>query len=72
MNEATIMPRVFIIQDGDTKIRLSDPSPAWSVEAVMDHYAPMYPFLLSAKPTGPLIQDDEVQYTLSTVVGTKG
>ena len=36
---ATQLERVFILNDKGQDIRLTDPEPRWSVEAVMNFYA---------------------------------
>ncbi|WP_312903252.1 PRTRC system protein C, partial [Chryseobacterium taichungense] len=46
---ATQLERVFILIDNGQEIRLTDPEPKWSVEAVMNFYANTYPILTTAK-----------------------
>ena len=36
---ATQLERVFILKDNGQEIKLPDPEPKWSVEAVMNFYA---------------------------------
>ena len=69
---ATHLERVFILKDKGQDIRLTDPEPRWSVEAVMNFYANMYPMLTTAKVSAPQIKDDTVEYKLESVMGTKG
>ena len=69
---ATQLERVFILKDNGQEIRLNDPEPKWSVEAVMNFYANMYPILTTAKASGPQIKDDAVEYKFESVMGTKG
>ncbi|MDL2141722.1 PRTRC system protein C [Flavobacterium tructae] len=69
---ATHLERVFILKDKGQEIRLTDPEPRWSVEAVMNFYANMYPILTTAKVSAPQIKDDRVEYKLESVMGTKG
>lgn len=69
---ATELERVFIIIDKGQEIKLNDPEPKWSVEAVMNFYANIYPILTTAKVSAPAIRDDTVQYTFESVMGTKG
>lgn len=69
---ATQLERVFILTDKGQEIRLTDPEPKWSVEAVLNFYAPTYPILTTAKISAPKIKDDEVQYHFESVMGTKG
>lgn len=69
---ATDLERVFILKDKGQDIRLTDPEPRWSVEAVMNFYANMYPMLTTAKVSAPQIKDDTVEYKLESVMGTKG
>ncbi|MDL2141637.1 PRTRC system protein C [Flavobacterium tructae] len=69
---ATHLERVFILKDKGQEVRLTDPEPRWSVEAVMNFYANMYPMLTTAKASAPQIKDDKVEYKLESVMGTKG
>lgn len=69
---ATELERVFIIVDKGQEIKLSDPEPKWSVEAVMNFYANTYPILTTAKISAPIIREDNLQYTFESVMGTKG
>lgn len=69
---ATALERVFLLNDKGQEISLTDPEPKWSVEAVMNFYANMYPILTTAKASAPLIRDDTVQYRFESVMGTKG
>ncbi|HBN6702659.1 TPA: PRTRC system protein C [Elizabethkingia anophelis] len=69
---ATQLERVFILKDKEQDIRLIDPEPRWSVEAVMNFYANMYPILTTAKASAPQIKDDAVEYKFESVMGTKG
>ena len=66
------LERVFILNDKGQDIRLTDPEPRWSVEAVMNFYANMYPILTTAKASAPQIKDDAVEYKFESVMGTKG
>ena len=69
---ATLLKRTFIIKEKSQQIRLTDPEPRWSVEAVMNFYASTYPILTTAKISAPQIKDDEVQYIFENIMGTKG
>lgn len=69
---ATQLKRVFILKEKEQQIRLSDPEPKWSAEAVLNFYSNTYPILTTAKISPPVIQDDEVEYKFETVIGTKG
>lgn len=69
---ATQLERVFIITDKGQQIKLTDPEPTWSVEAVMNFYANTYPILTTAKVSAPVIREDTVQYKFESVMGTKG
>lgn len=69
---ATQLERVFILKDKGQDIKLTDPEPKWSVEAVMNFYANSYPILTTAKISAPAICDDTVQYRFESVMGTKG
>ncbi|SEM44699.1 PRTRC system protein C [Chryseobacterium taichungense] len=69
---ATLLDRVFILKDNGQEIRLTDPEPKWSVEAVMNFYANTYPILITSKISAPKIKDDSVEYQFESVMGTKG
>jgi PRTRC genetic system protein C len=64
--------RVFLLTENGTDLRLTDPEPSWSVEAVMNFYANTYPILTTAKISAPRIEGDTVQYRFESVMGTKG
>ncbi|NIM34242.1 MAG: PRTRC system protein C [Hydrotalea flava] len=66
------LDRVFLLKENGTDIRLTDPEPSWSAEAVMNFYANTYPILTTAKISVPRIEDDTVQYRFESVMGTKG
>jgi PRTRC genetic system protein C len=66
------LDRIFLLKENGTDIRLTDPEPSWSVEAVMNFYANIYPILTTAKISAPRIEDDTVQYRFESVMGTKG
>ncbi|ASZ09622.1 MAG: PRTRC system protein C [Flavobacterium psychrophilum] len=66
------LDRIFLLKENGTDIRLTDPEPSWSVEAVMNFYANTYPVLTTAKISAPRIEDDTVQYRFESVMGTKG
>lgn len=69
---ATQLERVFILKENGQDIRLTDPEPKWSVEAVMNFYANTYPILTTAKVSAPQIKNDTIQYHFESVMGTKG
>jgi PRTRC genetic system protein C len=69
---AAQLERVFILKDKGQDIRLTDPEPRWSVEAVLNFYANTYPILTTAKVSAPIIRDDRIEYKLESVMGTKG
>ncbi|REC60511.1 PRTRC system protein C [Chryseobacterium pennae] len=69
---ATQLERVFILKDSGQEIRLTDPEPKWSVEAVINFYANTYPILTTAKVSTPQIKNDTVEYHFESVMGTKG
>ena len=66
------LDRIFLLKENGTDIRLTDPEPSWSVEAVMNFYANTYPILSTAKISTPRIENDTVQYRFESVMGTKG
>jgi len=69
---ATPLERVFIVTDKGNDIRLTDPEPRWSVQAVLNFFANTYPILTTAKISAPQIKDDAVEYRFESVMGTKG
>lgn len=69
---ATTLERIFIFRDKEQEIKLADPSPSFSPEAVLNFYAQTYPILTTATIEGPSINDDEVQYKFISQIGTKG
>lgn len=66
------LERVFILKNNGQDIKLPDPEPKWSVEAVMNFYANNYPILTTSKVSAPKIKDDAVEYIFESVMGTKG
>lgn len=69
---ATQLDRVFILTDKGQEIKLTDPEPKWSVQAVLNFYSNTYPMLTTAKISAPLIKEDTVQYRFESAIGTKG
>ncbi len=69
---ATHLERVFVLKDKGQDVLLTDPEPRWSVEAVLNFYANIYPILTTAKISAPQIKDDAVEYKFESVMGTKG
>jgi len=72
MLTTSYLQRVFIMEDKGRKIQLSDPEAAFSPQAVLNFYCATYPILTTATVSGPVITDDTVQYTFTSVIGTKG
>lgn len=72
MLTATTLERIFIFRDKEQEIKLADPSPLFSPEAVLNFYAQTYPILTTASIEGPVINDDAVQYRFVSQIGTKG
>ncbi len=69
---ASELIRVFILTDKGQEIRLPDPEPQWSIEAVKNFYAHTYPILTTAQVSAPDIREDTVQYRFESLMGTKG
>lgn len=69
---ATQLERVFILTDKGQEIKLTDPEPKWSVQAVLNFYSNTYPILTTAKISASVIKDDTVQYRFESAIGTKG
>lgn len=64
--------RSFTFKKGSETIKLSDPNPAESPEAVMSYYSNLYPELTTATVHGPQIREDKAVYEFKTTIGTKG
>lgn len=69
---ATTLERIFTFRDKEQNIKLADPSPSFSPEAVLNFYAQTYPILTTATIEGPVINDDALQYKFVSQIGTKG
>ncbi|MEN9907987.1 MAG: hypothetical protein RLZZ540_1136 [Bacteroidota bacterium] len=69
---ATQLERVFFFSDKGQEIKLTDPEPKWSVQAVLNFYSNTYPILTTAKISAAVIKDDTVQYRFESAIGTKG
>ena len=69
---ATQLERVFLFEDKGQEIRLTDPEPKWSVQAVLNFYSNTYPILTTAKVSAPVIKNDTIQYRFESAMGTKG
>lgn len=68
----TGMKRTFTFRKGSETVRLADPNPADTPDAVMSYYSNIYPELTTATVHGPTIRDDEAVYEFKTTIGTKG
>lgn len=65
--------RIFIYNKDGESIRLSDTEQVVSPEKVMEHYSSLYPELVSGRVDGPIFnENNEAEYTFSTVIGSKG
>lgn len=69
---ANELERVFLFKDNGHEIKLNDPSPKLSPEAVLNFYSQTYPVLTTARIEGPEIREDSVQYRFVSTIGTKG
>ena len=58
----------FILKDNGQEIKLPDPEPKWSVEAVMNFLRQYLSNLTTAKVSAPQIKDDTVQYKFESVM----
>lgn len=68
----TNLERVFLLEEKGQKLTLPDPANHLSPEAVLNFYANTYPILTTATIQGPQIENDRVQYTFISQMGTKG
>jgi len=66
------LPRIFVMKDGERKIKLADPDTTLSPQDIMNFYSNSYPILTTAKVEGPEILEDAVQYQFVSTLGTKG
>lgn len=66
------LERTFTFVESGREIKLADPDPQLSPEAVMNFYSAAYPILTTSRIEGPQIRDDEIQFVFRTVMGTKG
>jgi PRTRC genetic system protein C len=65
--------RIFEFKKDGKIERLADPNPAMAPERVMEFYSNHYPELINGNVEGPTLgKDDEIIYTLSFTVKTKG
>jgi PRTRC genetic system protein C len=67
-----VLERIFSFRDKEQDIKLADPSPTFSLEAILNFYAQTYPILTTATIEGPIINDDAVQCKFVSQIGTKG
>lgn len=72
MIQVTELDRIFKCTIDGQNLELSDPNPQWSTEAVKNFYSNAYPILVAARVDGPRINNDTIEYTFSTSLGTKG
>ncbi|WP_413998082.1 PRTRC system protein C [Flavobacterium sp. W1B] len=72
MLTATHLERIFSFKEKEQDIKLADPCPTFSPEAVLNFYAQTYPILTTATIEGPIINNDELQYKFIAQIGTKG
>jgi PRTRC genetic system protein C len=66
------LERIFLFKEQGQLIRLTDPEPAFSPQAVQNFYSNTYPILTTATIEGPSIMDDTIEYTFQSTIGTKG
>ncbi len=68
----TQLERIFSFKDKGQEIKLADPEPTWSVDAVLNFYSNTYPILTTSTVFGPTIKDDVIHYEFRTTIGSKG
>ena len=66
------LKRVFLHKENGLEVRLADPDPNFSPEAVCNHYSGLYAILTTGKISGPEIKRDAVEYQFVSTLGTKG
>ena len=72
MLQVSKLPRVFLFKNHNQTIKLTDPNPAFTPQQVCDFFSVTYPILTTAKISGPEMGKDQMEYTFSSVLGTKG
>lgn len=66
------LQRVFLFSNEGSEVELPDPNATMSPEQVLNFYSGTYPILTTAKWEGPEINNDRIEYRLTTTIGTKG
>lgn len=66
------LEREFLFKQNQKEIKLSDPSPNFTPQQVMNFYSGTYPILTTAILEGPNIKDDKLQFVFTSSLGTKG
>lgn len=66
------LKRVFTFRKNGKELKLEDPDPNLAPAKVAVFYSNQYPELLNASVTGPKYADDEMVYSFSATMGTKG
>ena len=70
--KATVLSRQFTMNKNGSNINLPDPGSNYTPQQVLDFYSGTYPELTTSTVTGPVIINDEMVYTITTTLGTKG
>ena len=70
--EKQALKRSFSLTHAGKKVKLADPDPSMSPEAVMKFYASDYPELINSTVGAPSYEGDSIVFEFKTVVGTKG
>ena len=70
--EKTLLKRVFVYKKNGKDIKLTDPDPSMTADQVLSFYSGTYPEMTTASVTGPEFKADTLEYTIKSVVGTKG
>jgi PRTRC genetic system protein C len=65
-----ILKRTFV--DGKTNQKYPDINPVYTPDQVRDFYSNQFPHLVNASIDGPEIKKDEIVYTFTVNLGTKG
>lgn len=71
MLEVKNLVREFKFKKDGTMVTLPDPDSNYSVEEVMQFYAPQYPELTTATLDEPKVEGNKASYSVKTTVGTK-
>jgi PRTRC genetic system protein C len=68
----SLNPKALLREFFYNGVRIPDPDPAMTVEQVRDLLTPNFPEMATAFVSGPEDTGNELRYTFSRAIGTKG